>query len=264
MSGKDFFVTVIVIGILILLGINLCSKPPEPPKTPPPTKEKLEEIGEIAMQRNRVWHTIVGQGKEEMTRIDVSEALFSGDTVNIQESGKALLTFEDLEVYALAQTEFITTEGSKNNPNIINLLLHFGGVIGRNQDKDKTLQINLGNGVKVTVSGTEMFLIYDDEYDLTWVGNFDGHVQVEAGSEALDLPGGQMTATEGNQLPENPIDLYFSLEDLLNAADDGNTPVTIMRGELPNIYPDLYPPNGAVTAPPTEEAAAEEAPTEQP
>lgn len=270
MKGKGMVIFLVIIVIVLAIVLKNCnnSAPPSPsnPADTPSTKPSDEpvRIGEVSREEARVWHHVVNEGESELTDSG-GKTLYRGDGVNVSEDGKALLRLGGVEVYLLAKSDMLVGEGSSENFNIINLRLALGGIICENNSEEKLVSFLNEYDVKADVYGTTMFFFYDNEYAVSWIGNFDGHVDVESGGEILTLPAGQMTAVRDGQPPEDPVDLYFSRDELMETVDAGFTPVEIMRVEVPAYFPQiLYPiptPDIPVTEVPgavTEEAAAEE------
>ncbi len=151
----------------------------------------------------------------------------------------------------------IIAEGSDENPGLINLLLWTGGIICKDNDQDRTPKFFVGEGQEITVLGTDMFLVYNPDTMLTWVGNFDGQVQMKTTSWTYDLPAGNSVFVENNQLTQT-IPLDFTLQELMESVDMGFSPIYIMELYRASVMPEV---DGVATESPVE-AVAEETPSE--
>ncbi len=241
-------VVIVIVAALIFWGSS---------KKPPPAID--QPIG-VGIAETPVVDRISESGSVIELSMDSPDDLYRGDRLTLDERAKALLKFGDIHIYALLNSDMqIIAEGSDENPGLINLLLWTGGIICKDGDQDRTPKFFMGEGQEITVLGTDMFLVYNPDIMLTWVGNFDGQVQIKTANWTVDLPAGKHVFVENNQLSDFfPLD--FTLQELMTSVDMGFSPIDIMEGYWAFVMQEV---DGVATEPPIEvEAVVEETPTE--
>jgi len=137
----------------------------------------------------------------------------SYDGIRVTEEGEALLNLGDLmrlllkcdTVTQIVSESLVRKELSRiqvdfeDTPLLqqIVLAVHLsrGGFLGEKTIDSRPIALTTPNAV-IIVSGTTFFLVYDPEEDITWVGNFDGTVDVAdiALQEGMGLPDQQLIA----------------------------------------------------------------------
>ncbi len=218
-----------------------------------------EPIG-LGIAETPIVERVASSGSVIELSVDSLEDLYRGDRLTLDERAKALLKFGDIHIYALLNSDMqIVAKGSDENPGLINLLLWTGGIICKDDDPERTPKFFVGDGQEITVLGTDMFLIYNPDIMLTWVGNFDGQVQIKTANWTVDLPAGKHVFVENKQLSDFfPLD--FTLQELMTSVDMGFSPIDTMESYWRSVMPVG---DGVATEAPVEaEAAVEETPAE--
>ena len=135
------------------------------------------------------------------------------DGVRITEEGEAWLDLGDLMHLLLkrdTEAQFIPNEMAVNKLSDINIAfpetpllqqlvltmhIHRGGFLGDKMKDDGALALTTPNAV-IIISGTKFFIAYDPDAEITWVGNFDGTIDIAdiELEEGISLPDRRLIA----------------------------------------------------------------------
>lgn len=167
------------------------------------------------------------------------------DGVRISEAGQALLDLGDLMTLILKRdtvTQFVPDNLAQEELDRISvdfgktpllqrivLALHLsrGGFLGEKSTESGPIALSTPNAV-VIVSGTTFFLVYDPDADTTWVGNFEGTIDVAdvAEEEGDDLADSTLIAIPPvRDRAEWPIHEHLTFDEFDRLIDVLESPI---------------------------------------
>jgi hypothetical protein len=109
------------------------------------------------------------------------------------------------------------------------LKLSQGGLQGHNPPGSKTT-VEIPNGVKILILGTNYFITYDPVQDEVWVYNFDGSLQYQmANGGYQDLPSGILLEIDKGTVSHLYEGYDFSINDFDSYATTLNSPIEAVK-----------------------------------
>lgn len=211
---------VLALPVLVLL-INACASAPQnqmhtslPPQidTPPlpntatstiSETEALsdnDQIGTITLQSDVVEHGLFGGALKQLVGTD---PLYDGDSLRILKGGESILDFGDsMQLCLFNNTELneIYRTSAEGTPLGVQIYLALGGFTGKITEEGSQATVRTPGGTTITVFGTEFFVVYNPDLELTAVGNFDGSLEVASGDVNLPVsPGHYRNVLDGEE-----------------------------------------------------------------
>ena len=163
-----------------------------------------------------------------LKNIEEKSDLGNDDFVKVTDGGKARLEFPgpiNLLLYNETEIDNIKADIDENsNPRIANRLIR-GGLSGY-VSPGENLTIDLAFGVRVTVLGTQFFIIFDEETGYITIGKINGVVIVDMSTQKnMYLDDNEMIdiAREGQMWVYSK--LPFTLNQFEKAADECDSPI---------------------------------------
>jgi hypothetical protein len=163
---------------------------PEPTIAPTPTEVPPDPLGSLSPARNIVEH---GADEDALTRILETAPFFEQDLIRVTEGGEALLDFGDqmlMRLFNDTELQVVSAEIVEDVPLGVQIFLFLGGFTGQLTEEGGRAVYETPGGVEITVLGTDYFVVYDPETELTTAGNFDGTVEVTSAGSSLSLEDG--------------------------------------------------------------------------
>jgi hypothetical protein len=198
---------------------------PEPAVATTPTEMAPDPLGSLSPERNIVEH---GPDEDALTHILETAPFFEQDVIRVTEGGEALLDFGDqilMRLFNDTELQMVSAEIAEEVPLGVQVFLFVGGFTGQLTEEGSRAVYETPGGVEITVLGTDFFVVYDAETELTTVGNFGGTVEVaSAGSEVSLEDGSQVTVPAGSP-PGPPMPLPLSLEAFEDQAREAESPI---------------------------------------
>jgi hypothetical protein len=210
--------------------------------SPPPSTPANTSIGTIT----RVSDTV----EKNNNRVSTSNQLFQNDSVGLLNGGEGLLDFGGALILRLFNDTQVGGVEAATDPNssvIVRLRLRLGGFTGKLNKPGKQAVFETPNGAKITVRGTDFFLVYDPGQDQVSAGNFNGDMEIEAGgSGPVPIPPGTMRQAQGNNPPSPEAEIPFGKSGFEDMAREFGSPVAVVNEGIPTIVepvnPDTEPP----------------------
>ncbi|MFW6182600.1 MAG: CARDB domain-containing protein [Chloroflexota bacterium] len=116
---------------------------------------------------------------------------FSGDAVRVRDGGEGLLDFNDqmrLRLFNDTRLEMIAAETDPDAPLDVRMFLVEGGFTGQVLADGGRAELNTPGGATIVVLGTDFYVVYDPQAELTYIGNFAGSVDVRVDEERIVVP----------------------------------------------------------------------------
>ena len=187
------------------------------------TSPAIDPIGIVSRQTDIVEH---GAGVEQLARLLDTADLRNEDAVRVTGGGEALLDFGDsLKLILFNDSQLsVSSRPVEDGAPLAQFYLWWGGFLGEKvPEQGGEVVVETPNGATITVTGTQFFVIYDPGLETSAVGNFDGSVQVEAGTHVTTLSPGRFMVVEGTQSDGGQIisaqqPITFSPEEFMRAS----------------------------------------------
>ena len=218
---------------------------PLPPETEEPDDEPAEEepadtpadtsIGTI----ERV--TDVVEQNEDIVR--QTNSLFQDDEIHITDGGEGELDFGGeliLRMFNDTQTGGVRTDNAPGTPLDIQLVLEGGGFTGQLIEPGSRAEFQTPNGATIIVFGTKFCIVYDEENDITSVGNWEGEIEIELDGVVIAevLPNTLIEIYHGGEYSD-PIPFDFSMREFEQRARDEESPVLALWALLDEFPPEI-------------------------
>ena len=204
--------------ICLVFVIYGCGR--RPTSTPPNTS-----IGTISRVNDVV--------EKNKNRVSGEDKLFQNDSIGLINGGEGLLDFGSaliLRIFNDTNVGGIKAATDPNSSLLVRLRLTFGGFTGKLNQPGKQVVFDTPNGAKITVFGTNFFLVYDPEQDLVTAGNFDGGMDIQAGgSSPVPIPPGSLRQAQGNNQPSPEVPIPFSRTEFEDMARQFQSPVAVVN-----------------------------------
>ena len=139
--------------------------------------------------------------------------LYENEELGLFNGGEGLLNFGGALVLRMFNdTKFggVHAEADPNAPVLVRMRLIFGGFTGDLNQPGKEAVFDTPNGAQIVVKGTQFFIVYDPEKDITTVGNFSGTISVSAAGEAVDLADGHYLQVVSGDPPGAQMEIPFT------------------------------------------------------
>jgi predicted NACHT family NTPase len=214
------------IALIVLVG---CAGPRLPVTSP-----TGESAGTLKAEKARVDH---GSNVNSLEQILEEIAFFANDIVRVSDGGTALLDFGDkmrLRLFNDTEMQVISAEIAEDVPWEVRFFLYRGGFSGQLTEEGGQVIYETPGGAKITVLGTDYFVVYDANAQATIAGAFAGSVEVTGADESIVLPAGNFVNVPDNQPPNLPEPLPLSQAEFEQRALDLESPVHVAHelGEL--------------------------------
>jgi Tol biopolymer transport system component len=149
----------------------------------------------------------------DQTPVLEADELFENEEVGLFNGGEGLLDFGGaliLRMFNDTRMGGIHAEADSNASILIRMRLIFGGFTGELNQPGIEAVFETPNGARIVVNGTEFFIVYDQETDITTVGNFSGSIEVNAGGESVALADGFYLQVISDSQPGEQLVIPFS------------------------------------------------------
>jgi WD40 repeat protein len=260
------------ISFIVLIALTACAPPsiptispaedvtqaPEPGTSTPPAGEPA---GTLKLEKDRVDH---GSDVNTLEQILDEIAFFANDIVRVTNGGTALLDFGDkmrMRLFNDTEMQVISAEIAADVPWDVRVFLYRGGFSGQLTEEGGQAIYETPGGAKITVLGTDYFVVYDSAAEVTIAGNFEGSVEVTGAGERIVLPAGNFVNVPDNQPPNLPQPLPLSQAEFEQRALDIESPVhvahelgelrdrqwnelTVLRGHEDRVTSAVFSPDG--------------------
>lgn len=140
-----------------------------------------------------------------------TENLKGNDSIKVTDAGEGLLDFGGdllLRMFNTTSLGGITVASSSGSPLDVRMTLESGGFTGNKVKPGGKAVFDTPNGAKITIYGTDFFIVYDQLGGVTTAGNFSGQMEIEAGgSGPVPIPEDHSRRVEpgGQPGPETPL-----------------------------------------------------------
>ena len=206
-----------------------------------------EPIGSIARL-----HTRVDAGRPgEIQEVTGSRDFFDHESVRVVNNGKGRINFNDGSIITLYNNTSTDQVTAKFSPAEIALYLSNQGFEGY-VPSGSSFTVDMPNGSRVRILGTQFFVVFDENNYYSTVGNFDGTVLfTPPGRPEQELPPHTMAdiAPDGTV---NLLELPYGPDSFESAADSAGTPVDGIHA-LRDEFNQPQPGGGGTTEQPAEE-----------
>jgi hypothetical protein len=218
---------------------------PLPPETEEPDDEPAEEepadtpvdtsIGTI----ERV--TDVVQQNEDTVR--QTNLLFQDDEIRITDGGEGELDFGGeliLRMFNDTQTGGVRVGSAPGTPLDVRLFLDSGGFTGQLIEPGSRAEFQTPNDATIIVYGTDFFIVYDEENDITSVGNWEGEIVIELDGVVIEevQPNTIIEIYHGGEYSD-PIPFDFSMREFESLARENESPVLALWALLDESRPEI-------------------------
>jgi hypothetical protein len=222
--------------LLICTALTMSSCRPQAPTPANTSIGKVTKVSDTVEKNN--------------SRVLNSNQLFQNDSVGLLNGGEGLLDFGGALILRLFNDTQVGGVEAVTDPNssvFVRLRLRLGGFTGKLNKPGKQAVFETPNGAKITVSGTDFFLVYDPEQDLASAGNFNGDMEIEAGgSGPVPIPPGTLRQAQGNNPPSPEAEIPFGKSGFEDLAREFGSPVTVVNERVSIIGEPLNPDPGLV------------------
>lgn len=171
--------------------------------------------------------------EKNKNRISGSNKLFQNDSIGLVNGGEGLLDFGSALILRIFNDTSVGGIKAGTDPNsslLVRLRLSFGGFTGELNEPGKQAVFDTPNGAKITVYGTDFFLVYDPDQDLVSAGNFDGDMEIQAGgSSPVTIPPGFLRQAQGINQPSPEVPIPFGRTDFEDMARRFQSPVAVVN-----------------------------------
>jgi hypothetical protein len=141
--------------------------------------------------------------------------LNQNDTIGVFNDGLGDLFFNgglSLRLFNKSNLSGVNATPAPGSSLIARMRLEFGGFTGNQTGAGIQTEINTPNGAKITIAGTDFFVVYDRDQQVTYCGNFGGSMTVEAaGSPPIGIPNGQIYRVDPGAPPVYWRDIPWSM-----------------------------------------------------
>ena len=219
------------------------------------TEPEIDRAGIVSRELDVIEH---GRDEESLLQLFGSSDLLSGDWLSVHDGGAGRLDFGDgmlLRVFNNSTLKEIRAELVNGIPLDVQMFLVEGGLTGRLGDTDGQAVFTTPGDAKITILGTEFFIVHDPESDLTIAGNFKGTVEVQNAGDTERLQPGHFVELSPGIPPGEQIPFDTSLADFEQRAIDLLSPISAYEElacqddvelvEGLNILSELVVPPGA-------------------
>lgn len=253
----------LIFPVLLLLAMAcICSSngengTPEPAATEvpyhPDTEEPSgdEQIGTIRLERDMVEHGLLGGALEQLIGTD---PLFDGDSLRLFEGGESVLDFGDsiqLRLFNDTELQEIHRTSAEGTPLGVQIYLALGGFTGRVMEEGSQATIRTPGGTRITVYGTDFYVIYNPAEGMTSVGNFEGSLEVESQNLTLSVPEGYFRNIPDGEEPRGEQPLPVNIFEFEERAREYLSPVEAAASFGGQVSIITVPPIPVETAPPS-------------
>jgi len=211
---------------------------PEPPSSDTPEDEPADAPEDTSIGTIERVTDVVQQNEDTVQQ---TNPLFQDDEVRITDGGEGLLDFGGeliLHMFNDTQTGGVRTDSAPGTPLDIQLVLEGGGFTGQLIEPGSRAEFQTPNEASIIVHGTDFCIVYDEENDITSVGNWDGEIDIELDGVVIEQvqPGTIIEIYHGGECSD-PILLDFSMREFEQRARDEESPVLALWALM-----DEYPP----------------------
>lgn len=209
---------------MILSG---CRRP-----TPPPAGNS---IGTIERVTDMVHHN--------QKQLSGTDDLVQNDSLRLFNGGEGILNFGSdmvLRLFNDTQLGSVRTSNAPGTPLVVKMALLTGGFAGRTFKSGVRSTFTTPNNAQINVFGTDFFIVFDPNQDMTTAGNFGGDMEIDAGgSGPVPIPSGTLRQAQGNNPPSPELPIPFSMTDFEELSRQFQSPVAVVNEA---VVVDTEPP----------------------
>lgn len=171
--------------------------------------EAEKALGTLSLERDKVEH---GPDVETLKQVVSSEAFFAQDAIRVTEGGEALLDFGDqilMRMFNDTEMQVVSADYAEDTPPVVVMHLFKGGFTGQLTAEGAQVFYETPGGAAITVLGTDYFVAYDPDTEVTSAGNFSGQVEATSAGSTVMIEEGFYVEVPAGQPPgpQQPLPL---------------------------------------------------------